>query len=77
MNLENAPSSATSINSDTKENKITITQPEELAFGLLMNRTLGGSDSRRPSDKSANDVQVEIILGQAQNLVAQSLHLGG
>lgn len=68
MNLENAPSSATSINSDTKENKITITQPEELAFGLLMNRTLGGSDSRRPSDKSANDVQVEIILGQAQNL---------
>jgi hypothetical protein len=33
-----------------------------------MNRTLGGSESRRPSDKSANDVQVDIILGQAQNL---------
>lgn len=68
MNLENTPSSATTINSDTKENKMSFTQPEELAFGLLMNRTLGGSDSRRPSDKSANDVQVEIILGQAQNL---------
>jgi hypothetical protein len=40
----------------------------ELAFGLLMNRTLGGSSSRRPSDKSANDLQVDIILGQAQNL---------
>lgn len=44
------------------------TQSNEMAFGLLMNRTLGGSDSRRPSDKSANDVQVDIILGQAQNL---------
>lgn len=44
------------------------TQANEMAFGLLMNRTLGGSDSRRPSDKSANDVQVDMILGQAQNL---------
>jgi hypothetical protein len=33
-----------------------------------MNRTLGGSDSRRPSDKSANDVQVDMVLGQASNL---------
>jgi Rod binding domain-containing protein len=33
-----------------------------------MNRTLGGSDKRRPSDKSANEVQVDMILGQAQNL---------
>jgi hypothetical protein len=41
---------------------------DEFAFGLLMNRTLGGSYSRRPSDKSANDVQVDMILGQAQNL---------
>lgn len=41
---------------------------DELAFGLLMNRTLGGSASRRPSDKSANDVQVDMVLGQAQNL---------
>lgn len=41
---------------------------DELAFGLLMNRTLGGSSSRRPSDKGANDLQVDIILGQAQNL---------
>ena len=41
---------------------------DEFAFGLLMNRTLGGSYSRRPSDKSANDVQVDMILNQAQNL---------
>ena len=41
---------------------------DEFAFGLLMNRALGGSDSRRPSDKSANDVQVDMVLGQAQNL---------
>lgn len=40
----------------------------DFAFGLLMNRTLGGSESRRPSDKSANDVQVDMILGQAGNL---------
>ncbi|WP_300554511.1 hypothetical protein [Limnohabitans sp. Rim8] len=33
-----------------------------------MNRALGGSDKRRPSDKSANEVQVDMILGQAQNL---------
>ena len=41
---------------------------DEFAFGLLMNRALGGSDSRRPSDKSANDAQVDMVLGQAQNL---------
>jgi Rod binding domain-containing protein len=41
---------------------------DEFSFGLLMNRTLGGSDKRRPSDKSANEVQVDMILGQAQNL---------
>ena len=41
---------------------------DEFAFGLLINRALGGSDSRRPSDKSANDVQVDMVLGQSQNL---------
>ena len=41
---------------------------DEFSFGLLMNRTLGGSDNRRPSDKSANELQVELVLGQAQNL---------
>jgi hypothetical protein len=47
-----------------------VTAPvvDEFSFGLLMNRTLGGSDKRRPSDKSANEVQVDMILGQAQNL---------
>ena len=46
----------------------TAAPADELAFGLLMNRTLGGSDKRRPSDKSANEVQVDMVLGQAQNL---------
>lgn len=46
----------------------TATPIDELAFGLLINRTLGGSDSRRPSDKSANEVQVDMVLGQAKNL---------
>ena len=41
---------------------------DEFSFGLLMNRTLGGSDNRRPSDKSANELQVDMVLGQAQNL---------
>ena len=55
-------------------NGTTVIQPpptpliDEFAFGLLINRALGGSDSRRPSDKSANDVQVDMVLGQAQNL---------
>ncbi len=31
-----------------------VSPVDELAFGLLINRALGGSDSRRPSDKSAN-----------------------
>ena len=46
----------------------TATPIDELAFGLLINRALGGSDSRRPSDKSANEVQVDMVLGQAKNL---------
>jgi hypothetical protein len=41
---------------------------DEFSLGLLMNRAMGGSVSRRPSDKSANDLQVDMILGQAQNL---------
>ena len=45
-----------------------VSPVDELAFGLLINRALGGSDSRRPSDKSANEVQVDMVLGQAQNL---------
>ena len=64
MNLETAVSNPPSHNGNS-----TPTPPvDELAFGLLMNRTLGGSDSRRPSDKSANDVQVDMVLGQASNL---------
>lgn len=40
----------------------------ELKFGLLMNRVLGGTSNRRPSDKSANAVQIDIMLSQANNL---------
>ena len=64
MNLETAASNPPSLNG----NSVPVPPVDELAFGLLMNRTLGGSDSRRPSDKSANDVQVDIVLGQASNL---------
>ena len=41
---------------------------DDLEFGLLMNRVMGGASKARPSDKSANDVQVDILLGQATNL---------
>jgi hypothetical protein len=64
MNLETAVSNPPQLNG----NSVPAQPIDELAFGLLMNRTLGGSDSRRPSDKSANDVQVDMVLGQASNL---------
>jgi hypothetical protein len=41
------------------------TAARSLEFGLLMNRTMGAASTSRPSDKSANDVQVDIMLGQA------------
>ena len=65
MNSETAPTTPIVMNGSPIA---TASQVDEFSFGLLMNRTLGGSDSRRPSDKSANEVQVDIILGQAQNL---------
>jgi hypothetical protein len=65
MNLETAPGTPIVMNGSPIA---AASQVDEFSFGLLMNRTLGGSDSRRPSDKSANEVQVDIILGQAQNL---------
>ena len=40
----------------------------ELAFGMLMNRVMGNSSTKRPSDKSANEVQVDIVLNQAASL---------
>jgi Rod binding domain-containing protein len=65
MNLETAPATPIVMNGSLIAS---ASQVDEFSFGLLMNRTLGGSDSRRPSDKSANEVQVDMILGQAQNL---------
>ncbi len=68
MNTESTQPAGILANGAAGNQPTAITTANELAFGLLMNRTLGGSDSRRPSDKSANDVQVDIMLGQAQNL---------
>ena len=68
MNNETQHSSQISTIAATGSPTTSVSPIDEIAFGLLMNRTLGGSESRRPSDKSANDVQVDMILGQAQNL---------
>ena len=45
-----------------------ISAGDDMEFGLLMNRVMGGASKARPSDKSANDVQIDILLGQATNL---------
>lgn len=68
MNNETPHSSQMGTIAATSSPSASVSTTDEMAFGLLMNRTLGGSESRRPSDKSANDVQVDMILGQAQNL---------
>lgn len=68
MQLETAKPSAPGFNGVTPPTNVANAQIDELAFGLLINRTLGGSENRRPSDKTANDLQVDIVLGQAQNL---------
>jgi Rod binding domain-containing protein len=68
MNLETANSAPLTVNGVAVGPTVTAPGVDEFSFGLLMNRTLGGSDKRRPSDKSANEVQVDMILGQAQNL---------
>jgi hypothetical protein len=68
MNLENANSAPLTANGVAVGPTAPASVVDEFSFGLLMNRTLGGSDKRRPSDKSANEVQVDMILGQAQNL---------
>jgi hypothetical protein len=68
MNLETANSAPLTVNGAAVGPTVQAPVVDEFSFGLLMNRTLGGSDKRRPSDKSANEVQVDIILGQAQNL---------
>ena len=68
MNLENTNITPPAANGAPVDTPATTSQVDEFSFGLLMNRALGGSDKRRPSDKSANEVQVDMILGQAQNL---------
>ena len=67
MNQENAPTAPVAMIGQTV-NTPSQTSIDEFSLGLLMTRALGGSSSRRPSDKSANDVQVDMILGQAQSL---------
>jgi Rod binding domain-containing protein len=68
MNLDNTNSAPPKANGAPVGPTVQAQVVDEFSFGLLMNRTLGGSDKRRPSDKSANEVQVDMILGQAQNL---------
>ena len=68
MNLDNTNSTPPTANGAPVETSATASPVDEFSFGLLMNRALGGSDKRRPSDKSANEVQVDMILGQAQHL---------
>ena len=36
----------------------TASAVDDMEFGLLMNRVMGGASKARPSDKSANDVQI-------------------
>lgn len=64
MNLENANSAPLTANGVAVGLTAQASSVDEFSFGLLMNRALGGSDKRRPSDKSANEVQVDMILGQ-------------
>ena len=40
----------------------------DLAFGLLMNRVMGGSSDARPSDKTGDEAAIQAMLGQATNL---------
>ena len=68
MNQESTQTSPPGFNGASTSPAPAASPIDELAFGLLINRALGGSDSRRPSDKSANDAQVDMVLGQAQNL---------
>ena len=68
MNQDNSQSNLNGANGTPVSQPPLAPLIDEFAFGLLINRALGGSDSRRPSDKSANDVQVDMVLGQAQNL---------
>ena len=68
MNTETMQTPTADANVGTENQHLKSSAVDDLAFGLLMNRTLGGSDSRRPSDKSANELDVEIILSQGKNL---------
>ena len=68
MNQDSVQPSPPGLNGVSPSPAPALSPVDELAFGLLINRALGGSDSRRPSDKSANEIQVDMVLGQAQNL---------
>lgn len=41
---------------------------ETLEYGLLMTKVIGPSNTKRPSDKTANDEKVEAFLNQAKSL---------
>lgn len=41
---------------------------DPIEFGLMMTTVMGGSKKSRPADRSANDIQVDMVLGQADRL---------
>ena len=67
-NNSTAEETKTVSTSATSQEPNAAPQVDEFQFGLLMNRVMGSSNSRRPSDKDANDVQVDILLNQANGL---------
>ncbi len=75
MNLETANSAPLTVNGVAVGPTAQAPVVDEFSFGLLMNRTLGGSDKRRPSDKSANEVQVDMILGQLSKISYDNMQL--
>ena len=41
---------------------------DPMEFGLMMTKVMGGSKKSRPADRSSNDIQVDLMLGQADRL---------
>ena len=41
---------------------------DPMEFGLMMTKVMGGSKKSRPADRSSNDIQVDLLLSQADRL---------
>ena len=53
---------------DTQKGQTSVKPGDDLAFGLLMNRVMGGSSDTRPSDNTGSDAAIETLLTQGNNL---------